>query len=272
MKHRVVIFSPNPYSRYTLSTLYLLEKENIEVSAVVCLKLFNIKRFFSEFSRDGTRLLKKIYRKLILKSSENKFFGKDNIVSYMKENGMDFMHLRKYCKKKGILFFTSNSLNNERVIELLDDFKPGCIVFTGGGLLRKSIIRRSGKGIINCHMGILPFYRGMDVVQWPILNQDFSNIGLTTHIIDEGVDTGDILEVHKINPFKYKDLNSLRNHFEKLMPQALVSACIGLLKGSIKPSKQDHQDGIQHFIINERLEPFVDEILANNFNKFRTNS
>ena len=45
-KHRVVIFSPNPYSRYTLSTLYLLERENIEISAVACLKLINIKIFF----------------------------------------------------------------------------------------------------------------------------------------------------------------------------------------------------------------------------------
>ena len=74
--------------------------------------------------------------------------------------------------------------------------------FYWSGLLRKVLLVDLEKAL-NCHMGILPFYRGMDVAQWPILNQDFSNIGLTTHIIDEGVDTGDIL-VHKINLLNIK--------------------------------------------------------------------
>ena len=42
-------------------------------------------------------------------------------------------------------------------------------------------------------MGLLPKYRGMDVVEWPIIDKSF-NLGLTTHLIYKGVDTGDIIE------------------------------------------------------------------------------
>ena len=45
--------------------------------------------------------------------------------------------------------------------------------------------------------GGLPLYRGMDVVEWPILMNDFDNIGVTTHFMENGVDTGDILKVKK---------------------------------------------------------------------------
>jgi len=265
MKFKVIVISPNPYSRYTLTTIYLLKRMNIKVTAVICLKMFNINRIKSELRRDGARLFKKIYRKLVVKGSENTVAGNDNIVAYMSENDMPFMSVPKFCKQHNISFFSTSDLNSDSVHAFLDKQKPDCIAFTGGGLLRQGIIDRSGKGIINCHMGVLPYYRGMDVVQWPILNKDLDNIGMTTHIIDAGVDTGPILEITKIDPSNYPDLSSLRNAFERLMPQALVRACIGLLEGNLTPSHQEPEDGIQHFVINKRLTSYVNQILHKNY-------
>lgn len=267
MKSKVIIISPNPYSRYTLTTLYLLQRLDIHVTAVISLKLINVNRVISELRRDGPRLLKKIYRKLVLKSSENTIIGQDSIVSFMTDNEMAFMSVKKFCKTNDIEFFTTSDLNNKHVHQFLDIKKPDCIAFTGGGLLRQGIIDRAGKGVINCHMGVLPYYRGMDVVQWPILNKDFRNIGMTTHIIDSGVDTGDILEITKINPEGHSCLESLRNEFEILMPQALARACKGLLDGTIKTVSQEHKEGLQHFICTDSLAPYVDQFLYENFVK-----
>lgn len=264
MTYKVIVISPNPYSRYTLTTIYLLRRMNINVSAVICLKMFNINRIMSELGRDGPRLLKKIYRKLVLKGSENTVPGNDNIVSFMSENEMPFISVPKFCKKHNIRYLSTPDLNSDYVHTFLDKQQPDCMAFTGGGLLRQGLIDRSGKGVINCHMGVLPYYRGMDVVQWPILNKDLNNIGMTTHIIDAGVDTGPILEVTKIDPSNYPDLSSLRNAFERMMPQALARACAGLLEGNLVPVPQASGDGIQHFVSNERLAPFVNQILHQN--------
>ena len=78
----------------------------------------------------------------------------------------------------------------------MKELKPDLVVFTGGRLIRDNILKNSGAGVVNCHMGILPMYRGVDVVEWPILNEDWNNIGLTIHFMVKGIDTGDILKIY----------------------------------------------------------------------------
>ena len=45
---------------------------------------------------------------------------------------------------------------------------------------------------INCHAGKLPFYRGRNVLNWVLIN-DEKEFGITVHYIDEGIDTGYIV-------------------------------------------------------------------------------
>ena len=43
------------------------------------------------------------------------------------------------------------------------------VIFTGGGILGQPLLETARVGILNCHAGILPKYRGMDVIEWPVL-------------------------------------------------------------------------------------------------------
>lgn len=45
---------------------------------------------------------------------------------------------------------------------------------------------------INCHAGKLPFYRGRNILNWALIN-DEREFGITVHHVDEGIDTGDIV-------------------------------------------------------------------------------
>ena len=45
---------------------------------------------------------------------------------------------------------------------------------------------------INCHAGKLPFYRGRNILNWALIN-DEKEFGITVHYVDEGIDTGDII-------------------------------------------------------------------------------
>ena len=45
---------------------------------------------------------------------------------------------------------------------------------------------------INCHAGKLPFYRGRNILNWVLIN-DEKEFGVTVHYVDEGIDTGDII-------------------------------------------------------------------------------
>lgn len=45
---------------------------------------------------------------------------------------------------------------------------------------------------INCHAGKLPYYRGRNILNWVLIN-DEKEFGITVHYVDEGIDTGDII-------------------------------------------------------------------------------
>lgn len=80
-------------------------------------------------------------------------------------------------------------------------------------------------GIINCHAGKLPFYRGRNVLTWALIN-DESEFGITCHFVDEGIDTGDII-LQKTYPIS--DLDD----YSTLIEQA-VMGCSDVLLESIK--------------------------------------
>jgi methionyl-tRNA formyltransferase len=59
-------------------------------------------------------------------------------------------------------------------------------------IFRKDIINLTTIGIVNCHAGKLPFYRGRNILNWVLIN-DEKEFGITVHFVDEGIDTGDII-------------------------------------------------------------------------------
>ncbi|WII71829.1 methionyl-tRNA formyltransferase [Bdellovibrio sp. 22V] len=59
-------------------------------------------------------------------------------------------------------------------------------------IFKKQILNIPPLGVINCHAGKLPFYRGRNILNWALIN-DEKEFGITVHFVDEGIDTGDII-------------------------------------------------------------------------------
>ncbi|MBV6493607.1 MAG: Methionyl-tRNA formyltransferase [Turneriella sp.] len=59
-------------------------------------------------------------------------------------------------------------------------------------IFKKDIINLPPLKTINCHAGKLPFYRGRNILNWALIN-DEPEFGITVHYVDEGIDTGDII-------------------------------------------------------------------------------
>lgn len=62
-------------------------------------------------------------------------------------------------------------------------------------IFKKDILEH--KKCYNFHPGILPDYRGTGICSWVIINEEQYH-GVTLHVIDEGVDTGAIIQINKI--------------------------------------------------------------------------
>ncbi|GHV08197.1 formyl transferase [Campylobacterota bacterium] len=96
------------------------------------------------------------------------------------------------------------SINSAETIELLKQLKPNLIIVNGTRILSKELINSVNCKLINTHAGITPKYRGVHGAYWAIANNDHANCGVTVHFVDEGIDTGNIID-QKVIAYTDKD-------------------------------------------------------------------
>lgn len=96
---------------------------------------------------------------------------------------------------------------------------------------------------INCHAGKLPFYRGRNILNWALIN-DEKEFGITVHYINEGIDTGDII-LQDIYPITDEDdYGTLLRCAYSGCADALCKSIRKIYEGSVERIKQDSIDPI----------------------------
>jgi len=88
------------------------------------------------------------------------------------------------------------AFNSSECEQLLADLRPDVIVLGGAPILKRPILERASIAVLNAHPGILPSYRGNDVIAWALHNGD--PVGVTVHVVDAGIDTGPILKIQEL--------------------------------------------------------------------------
>ncbi len=133
--------------------------------------------------------------------------------------------------------FQPKTLKDEKSYKLIKDLKPDFIVVAAyGQILPRKILDIAP--CINLHASILPKYRGASPIQSAILHQEkFS--GVTAMLMDEGLDSGDMLGYSYIN---IKNLNAIEL-FDKLSHLA-AKLTVKILKNfdNLIPIKQSNCD------------------------------
>jgi len=95
-----------------------------------------------------------------------------------------------------------DSVNDESVQQLLRSINPDAIVVNGTRIISKRILTAVNCPFINMHAGITPMYRGVHGGYWSLVNNDAAHCGVTVHLVDAGIDTGNILYQANISPEK----------------------------------------------------------------------
>ena len=93
----------------------------------------------------------------------------------------------------GIEVYQPSSMRSDEAYARLAEEKADAIIVVAyGKILPKQILDLTPGGCINVHGSLLPRYRGAAPVQWAVINGD-PVAGVTTMLLDEGVDTGAML-------------------------------------------------------------------------------
>ncbi|MGO1650960.1 methionyl-tRNA formyltransferase [Senegalia sp. (in: firmicutes)] len=99
----------------------------------------------------------------------------------------------------GINVFQPENINDIEAIEKIKKVNPHLILVVAyGQILKEEILNIPKYGCINIHASLLPKYRGAAPINWVIINGE-KETGITTMLMEKGLDTGDMLLKEKIN-------------------------------------------------------------------------
>ena len=124
--------------------------------------------------------------------------------------------------------------------EAVRDLQPDIMVVVAyGQILPKSILNIPKYGAINVHASLLPKYRGAAPIAWAILNGE-KVTGVTTMMMDEGMDTGDLLLQREIPMGDGETCETLQDRLASAGAQLLFETLEKMKVGNIRPIPQDH--------------------------------
>ncbi len=149
--------------------------------------------------------------------------------------------VKECALKHNLTILQPQRARDEAFVQELKRYNPDAIVVVAfGQILPESILHMTKYGCINVHASLLPQYRGASPIQWAVID-GCKKTGVTTMLMDEGIDTGDILMVREYELAKKETGGSLFDKLSLLGAELLIETLKGMETDSIKPIKQDDE-------------------------------
>jgi methionyl-tRNA formyltransferase len=134
--------------------------------------------------------------------------------------------LRQKALSYGIPFLTHPKINSDEFLQIVSTLNADLFVsMSFNQIFGERLLNVPPMKTVNCHAGKLPFYRGRNILNWVLIN-DEKEFGITAHYVDQGIDTGDII-VQETFPISETD------DYSTLLARA-YPACAGILFKAIK--------------------------------------
>ncbi|MFH1623692.1 MAG: methionyl-tRNA formyltransferase [Pseudomonadota bacterium] len=148
--------------------------------------------------------------------------------------------VKELAERKGIAVFQPEKANDDSFISQLRALIPDAIVVVAfGHILPKDILNIPRFGCINVHASLLPRYRGAAPINWALINGQ-NVTGVTTMLMDEGLDTGDILLQQEVEIEEGDTAESLHDKLASIGAELLLETLQRLKEGTMTPVPQDH--------------------------------
>jgi len=166
--------------------------------------------------------------------------------------------LKNYAQKYNIDYLKNKNINSEEFIAIVK--KYNCDLFVSmsfNQIFKTEIINLPRYKTINCHAGKLPFYRGRNVLNWALIN-DEKEFGITVHYVDEGIDTGDIILQKSYEISDKDDYKTLLERAYDGCANILYDGIIKFKNGYVEAKKQNEIHPVGFYCSQRKI---GDEIL-----------
>lgn len=130
-------------------------------------------------------IIKAGHEVVLVVSQPDKAVGRSKALKYTPVKACALEH--------GIEVYQPERVREAECIEYLRGYQADIIIVEAfGQIIPKAILDMPRFGCVNVHASLLPKYRGAAPIQWAVINGDMVT-GVTTMLMNEGLDTGDMI-------------------------------------------------------------------------------
>lgn len=153
----------------------------------------------------------------------------------------------------GIEVFQPTKIRESENVEYLRKFGADIFVVAAfGQILPKSILDMPKYGCVNIHASLLPKYRGAAPIQWAVINGD-EVTGVTTMLMNEGIDTGDMIAKKQVRLAEDETGGSLFDRLADTGAELIVETMKMLEEGTAEFTPQNSEEATHTSMISKEL-------------------
>jgi len=261
-----VLFNDSIQSRIYLA---MLKKNGYYPKKIIFLKRKRGKKYNLLKRIIGEKLLKKLIDK-----KNSKAFDLSLALTFLQKFDLSYTQLQEKINNytHDYIEIKVSNLADKNLIKYLQNENNKTFLFTGGGILRKEILSIKDSRFIHIHPGIVPDVKGADGLFWSYLLR--GKAGYSCFYMNEGIDTGDILQKDEYTLHRFKD-NNLKEYENKQLyryildyydPCFRAQTLINMIKKSEQSNKklnqldyeiQNPNEGRTYFFMHEKLRNFT---------------
>jgi methionyl-tRNA formyltransferase len=142
-------------------------------------------------------------------------------------------------------------INSHSYLEYVRELQPDVIASVAATQrFEPELLNISAKATINVHSSLLPEYRGVSPSFWTLLN-DENQTGVTAHLMNETIDTGDVIVQRPIDIETNETLHSLNKKVAEVGADVLLDALEAVRTGTIDTTPIDPDEG-SYYSLPER--------------------
>lgn len=161
--------------------------------------------------------------------------------------------VKAYAESIGIPVYQPTTLRDGKALEIIKEINPEVIVVVAyGKILPEEILNFPKYKCINGHASLLPKYRGASPIQWCIVCGE-KQTGVTTMLMDKGMDTGDILDTAVVDIGENETAEELFERLSVVSADLMIKTLKSIESGTAKPNKQNEDEATYAPIIKKEM-------------------
>ena len=150
--------------------------------------------------------------------------------------------VKVYAEEKGLPVYQPRTLRDEAFADLLRQIDPEVIVVVAfGKILPANVLDYPKYGCVNVHGSLLPAYRGAAPMQRAIIDGE-EETGVTTMLMGEGLDTGDMILTVEVPITDEDDFGTLHDKLAVAGGEAMTETIAKLRDGTVTREVQNDAD------------------------------